>query len=48
MDLEIIIESGSNSEKDILFDITYKWNLNTCTNELITKQYKAHSHRKQI
>ena len=41
MDLEITIESGSNSEKDILFDITYKWNLNTSTNELICKTVKG-------
>ena len=36
MDLEIIILSeGSQTERDILYDITYMWNLRYNTNELI-------------
>ena len=36
MDLEIIILSeGSQRERDILYNITYMWNLRYNTNELI-------------
>ena len=37
MDLEIIILSKSNRERQISYDITYMWNLKNDTNELIYK-----------
>ena len=35
MELEIIILSKSERERQILYDITYMWNLKYDTNELI-------------
>jgi len=35
MELEIIILSKSERERQILYDITYMWNLKYATNELI-------------
>ena len=37
MDLEIIILSKSERERQIPYDITYMWNLKYDTNELIYK-----------
>ena len=51
MDLEIIILSeGSQTEKkQILYDITYMWNLKKMIQmNLFTKQKQTHRHRKQM
>ena len=37
MDLEIIISSKSNRERQVSYDITYMWNLKNDTNELTYK-----------
>ena len=37
MDLEIIIQSQSDRERQISYDIAYIWNLKKDTNELIYK-----------
>ena len=37
IDLEITIVSRSDRERQISYDITYKWNLKNDTNELIYK-----------
>ena len=43
MDLEIIIVNEENQiERQISYDITYKWNKKKDTNELITKQKQTH------
>ena len=47
MDLEIIILSKSDKERQIPYDITYIWNLKYNTNDLFTKQKQTHRHRKQ-
>ena len=55
MDLEIIILSKLERERQIAYDTTYMWNLKK-TNEqtkmiqinLFTKQKETHRHRKQI
>ena len=45
MDLEIIILSEV-SQRQILYDVTYMWNLKNDTNELI-KQKQTHRHKKK-
>ena len=47
MDLKIIILSKSNRERQILYDITYTWNLKNKTINLFTKQKQTHRYRKQ-
>ena len=50
MDLEAIFLSEvsfSEKERQISYAITYTWNLNHDTNELITKQEETHRHREQ-
>ena len=37
IDLEIIKWSNSDRERQVLYDITYMWNLKNDTNELINK-----------
>ena len=46
MDLEIIILSKSDRERQIPYDTTYMWNLKYDTNGLIYKT-ETHRHRKQ-
>ena len=48
IDLEIIIPSKSDRERQILYDITYMWNLKKKIQiHLLTKQKQTHRHRKQ-
>ena len=48
MDLVIIIPSEENQTKEILYDITYMWNLKKLIQRnLFTKQKQTHRHRKQ-
>ena len=45
MELEIIILSQSERERQILYDITYMWNLKYDTNELIYEtETGSHNH----
>ena len=46
MDLEIIILSKSERERQIPYDITYIWNLKYDTDEIM-KQKQTHRHREQ-
>ena len=48
MDLEIIILSKSDRERQVSYDITYMWNLKKKIQmNLFTKQKQTHRHRKQ-
>ena len=48
MDLEIVILNEVNQiEGQILYDITYMWNLKNSTNELFTKQQYSYRCRKE-
>ena len=40
--------SKSDRERQILYDITYMWNLKIIQMNLFTKQKQTHRHRKQI
>ena len=49
MDLEMIILSKSNRERQISYDITYMWNLIYDTNELIYKrETDSHTENKLV
>ena len=48
MDLEILILSKSERERQISYDITYMWNLKKKIQlNLFTKQKQTYRHRKQ-
>ena len=47
MDLEIIILSKSERERQTPYDITYVWNLKYDSNEIIYEAEQTHRHREQ-
>ena len=47
MDLEIIILSKSERERQIPYDTTYMWNQNMIQMNLLTKEKQAHRHKEQ-
>ena len=47
MDLENILNEMPDRERQILYDITYMWNLKKIQMNLFTKQKHTHRHRKQ-